>query len=185
MEKEFVYTKMEHISKETSQMENSMIIVLSLYFQMGQNIEEMFKNHNFRDKEGLNKEKIIQNMYMMAPGKTVNLTGMGKKHLEIIASMKVSLLMEWSTALTRRNQYNKRKSTLNITKNYQSNQPISQQPKKSIKGNSKMVSCMDLDNTTKLRIRWVIAENSNAERKKVLDNFIQTMVFWVEFFKTM
>jgi hypothetical protein len=115
----------------------------------------------------------------------VNLTGMGKKHLEIIASMKVNLLMEWNTALMRRNPYNKRKSTLNITKNYQSNQPISQQPKKSIKGNSKMVSCMDLDNTTKLKIRWVIAENSNAERKKVLDNFIQTMVFWVEFFKTM
>ena len=94
MEKEFVYTKMEHISKETSQMENSMISLLSLYFQMGQNIEEMFKNHNFRDKEGLNKEKIIQNMYMMAPGKTVNLTDMGKKHLEIIASMKVNLLTE-------------------------------------------------------------------------------------------
>ena len=185
MEKEFVYTKMEHISKETSQMENSMIRMLSLYFQMGQNIEEMFKDHNFREKEDLNKEIRIQNMYIMAPGKMVNLTGMGKKHLEIRASMKVNLLMEWSTALMRRNQYNKRKSTLNITKNYQSNQPIYQQPKKPIKGNSKMVSCMDLDNTTNLKIRWAIAENSNAERKKDLDNFIQMTVFWVEFLKTM
>jgi hypothetical protein len=85
---------MEHISKEISQMENSMMSLLSLYFQMGQNIEEMFKDHNFTDKEGLNKEIRIQNMYMMAPGKMVNLTGMGKKHLEIIASMKVNLLME-------------------------------------------------------------------------------------------
>jgi hypothetical protein len=75
MGKEFACTKTEHISKETSQMENSMIRMLSLYFQMGQNIEEMFKNHNFREKEGLNKENRIQNIYMKVSGKTVNLTG--------------------------------------------------------------------------------------------------------------
>ena len=92
-EKEFVYIKMEHISKEILKMENSMIKMLLSYCQMEQDIEEMFKDHSFRAMENLKKgiTKAKQNTYIQGNGEMVNLMVKGKKSMEMEVSMKVLL----------------------------------------------------------------------------------------------